>query len=208
MRDMRRAALAALLAIPLGVVLGAAGQEADAVVQQGRWVAALGVPWLAVCWGAGALSGRAVAGAVAGAITLTVATGTYYALHFHHFGGSLRGVFVVIGWGVASVAAGGAFGLAGGAWRSGGAAVRVGAVALLAGALAGEAVLLAGEWPERVEPLLGLELLAAAALPFLLVRPWRVLPLALVLSAAAAVLLGAAEHEVRETLRLAGWRGL
>jgi hypothetical protein len=219
---MRRALLAALAAVPVGIALGVAGQEADAVVRQGRWIAALGVPWLAVCWAAGAVAGRAAAGAVAGATALTVATGTYYALHFHHFGGSLRGVAVVIGWGAASVAAGGVFGAAGGAWRRSAAAagtaraaspraaaaVRVASVVLLAGALAGEAVLLAGEWPARVTPLLELELLAAAAIPFLLVRPWRALPLALVLTAGAALLLGAAEAEVRETMRLAGWTGL
>jgi hypothetical protein len=220
---MRRVALAALAAIPLGAALGTAGQEVDAVVPHARWIAALGVPWLAVCWAAGALAGRALAGAVAGAVALTVATLTYYALHFHHFGGSLSGVAIVVGWGGASVAAGGVFGAAGGAWRAAAApprpgasapsgapavAVRISAVALLAGALAGEAILLAGEWPQRVDPLLGLELLAAAALPFLLVRPWRVLPIALVLTAGAALILGAAEHEVRETLRLAGWKGL
>lgn len=207
---MRRALIAALAAIPLGIVLGIAGQEAEEVVPQARWIAALGVPWLAVCWAAGAVAGRAVAGAVAGALALTIATGTYYLLHFHQGGGTvtLRGVAVVVGWGTASVAAGGVFGAAGGAWRSGGAAMRVAAVVLLAGAMAGEAVLLAGEWPARTKPLLELELLAAAAVPFVLVRPWRALPLALVLTAAAALLLGAAEAEVRETMRYAGWRGL
>ena len=232
---MRRAVLAALAAVPAGVVVGAASQEADAVVRHGQWIAALGVPLLAVCWGIGAAAGRAGAGAVAGAVAMTVATATYYALHFHHFGGSLHGLPVVVGWSAASLAAGGAFGLAGGAWRAavsgargrsgapswsgaGGrsgargawraVAVRVGAVALLAGALAGEALLLAREWPERVGPLLYAELLAAAALPFVLVRPWRALPAALVLTALCALVLGAAEGEVRETMRQAGWRGL
>ncbi|HEX8086099.1 MAG TPA: DUF6518 family protein [Solirubrobacteraceae bacterium] len=206
---MRRVVLAALLAIPLGVLVGAASQEADAVVRHGKWIAALGVPLLAVCWGAGAVAGRAGAGAVAGAVTMTVATATYYALHFHHFGGSLRGAPIVVGWSAASLASGGVFGLAGGAWRAAARVpVRVAAVALLAGALAGEALLLAREWPERVGPLLYAELVAAAALPFLLVRPLRALPAALVLTAVAALVLGAAEHEVRETMRLAGWRGL
>ena len=206
---MRRAALAALAAVPLGVVLGVAGQEAEELVPPMRWAFALGVPWLAVCWAAGAVAGRAATGAVAGATALTIATGTYYALHYHHGGGgSLRGIAIVVGWGTASVAAGALFGAAGGAWRNGGAAVRVAAVVLLAGAMAGEAVLLAGEWPERTKPLLELELLAAAAVPVFLVRPWRALPLALVLTAAAALLLGAAEAEVRETMRYAGWRGL
>lgn len=205
---MRRAVLAALAAIPLGILLGFASQEADAVVRQGQWVAALGVPLLAMCWGAGAVAGRPGAGAIAGAVAMTVATGTYYVLHVHHFGARMGLLPVIVGWGAASLAAGGVFGLAGGAWRWSGVPARVLAVALLAGALAGEALLLVREWPERVGPLLYAELLAAAALPFALVRPWRALPAALLLTALAALVLGAAEAEVRETMRLAGWRGL
>jgi hypothetical protein len=217
---MRRALLAALAAIPLGALLGLANQEADAYVRHGKWVAALGVPLLAVCWASGALAGRAAAGAVAGAVTMTTATLSYYVLHVHHFGARLGLVPVIVGWGAASVVAGGVFGLAGGAWRrasrrpdrgaspSGAVRARLGAVALLAGALAGEALLLAREWPEKVGPLLYAELLAAAALPFLLVRPWRALPVALVLTAVAALVLGAAEGEMRETMRRAGWSGL
>jgi hypothetical protein len=216
---MRRVLVAALAAIPAGAVVGLVSQEADAVLPHGRWIAALGVPLLAACWAAGALAARWPAGAVAGAVTMTTATATYYVLHFHHFGAERRMVPIVVGWAAASVAAGGVFGAAGGAWRRAATpasalspraatAVRVASVVLLAGALAGEAVVLAGEWPARVNPLLELELLAAVALPFLLVRPWRALPVALVLTAGAALLLGAAEAEVRETMRLAGWTGL
>ena len=49
---MRRVLLAAVLALPLGVLLGAGSQAADVVVRHGRWIAALGVPLLAVCWAA------------------------------------------------------------------------------------------------------------------------------------------------------------
>jgi uncharacterized protein DUF6518 len=205
---MRRVVVAALAAIPLGVVLGLAGQEGEEVVQQLKWVFALGTPWLVVCWAAGAMAGTRLAGAVAGSVALTVATGTYYGLMIGHGHRSLAGAFIVIGWGAASVAAGGLFGFAGGAWRGGSAPARVAAVVLLAGAMAGEAVLLAGEWPQRVTPLLEAELAAAAATPFLLVRPWRALPLALVLIAAAALLLAATEDQVRQTMRYAGWSGL
>jgi hypothetical protein len=205
---MRRAAIAALLALPPGALLGLVSQEADALLPHGRWIAALGVPLLAVCWAAGALAREPLAAAVAGAVTMTAATGVYYVLHFHHFGAQLRMIPVVAGWGAASLACGAIFGAGGAAWRSADVRARVAGVALLAGALAGEALVLAREWPERVSPLLEAELLAAAALPFLLVRPWRALPVALVLTAAAALVLGAAEHEVRETMRHAGWRGL
>lgn len=205
---MRRTVVAGLAAVPLGLLLGFAGQEAEEVVPPLRWVFALGVPWLAVCWAAGAFAGRAVAGAVAGAVALTTATGTYYLLHVSQGNWRLGLVAVVVGWGAASVAAGAVFGAAGGAWRTGGATLRVAAVVLLAGTMAGEAILLAGEWPQQVTPLLELELLAAAVTPFVLVRPWRALPVALALTAGAALVLGAAEHEVRETMRLAGWTGL
>ena len=206
---MRRTLLAALAAIPVGVLLGTAGQEAEHYVRELRWVAGLGVPWLAVSWAVGALAGRSVAGAVAGAVSLTVATLTYYVL-FIRGSATLAILPVAIGWSLASVAAGGLFGLAGGAWRSASVtAVRVGAVALLAGALAGEALLLASEWPGPVaRTLLVAELAAAAALPFLLVRPVRALPAALAVTAVAALVLGVAEHEVRESMRAAGWKGL
>jgi hypothetical protein len=58
---MRRALIAAIAAIPAGTLLGLASQEADAVVRHGQWVAALGVPLLAVCWAAGALAARPAA---------------------------------------------------------------------------------------------------------------------------------------------------
>jgi Family of unknown function (DUF6518) len=205
---MRRALVAALAAIPVGVLLGIAGQEADEVVAPLRWVFALGVPWLAVCWVVGAFAARPLAGALAGATALTTATGTYYLLHAAQGRTALAGVLIVAGWGAASVGAGALFGAAGAAWRSAGAGWRAASVALLAGAMAGEALLLAGEWPQKVSPLLGAELFAAAVAPFLLVRPWRALPVAIVLTVAAALVLGAAEAEVRETMRYAGWNGL
>src|SRR5687768_643754 len=151
---MRRVILAALAAVPLGGLLGLASQEADAVLPHGRWIAALGVPLLAVCWAAGTVARRPVAAAVAGAVSMTVATGTYYVLHFHHFGPSMRMVPIIVGWSAASLASGAVFGLGGAAWRGPDVRARVAGVALLSGALAGEALLLAREWPERVSPLL------------------------------------------------------
>ena len=120
----------------------------------------------------------------------------------------MRMIPIIVGWSAASLASGAVFGLGGAAWRGSDVRARVAGVALLSGALAGEALLLAREWPERVSPLLTAELVAAAALPFLLIRPVKWLPVALVATAVAAVVLGAAEQEVRETLRHAGWRGL
>ena len=207
---MRRAVIAGVGAIALGVLLGAVAQVGDHLVPPPLpWVFALGVPWLAVAWAAGALSGRRIEGAVVGAIVLGVATGVYYVLHVSQWGASLRLAHVIVGWGAASLGAGAVFGLAGATWRRGRVAVRACAVALLAGAMAGEALLLSHEWPAHVAgTVLFAELLAAAAVPLLLVRPWRAVPAALALTAAAALVLGAAEAEVRETLRLAGWRGL
>ena len=206
---MRRAVIAALGSIALGVLLGAAAQVGDLLVPPPLpWAFALGVPWLAVAWAAGALSGRRAEGALVGAIALTVATGTYYVLHLSQWDESLGFAAVIVGWAAASLAAGAVFGFAGAAWRDGGPTVRVCAVALLAGAMAGEAILLSHEWPAQVAgTVLLAELIVAAATPFALVRPWRAVPVALALTVVAALVLGATEAEVRETLRVAGWRG-
>jgi hypothetical protein len=202
---MRRALLAGILAVPLGLALGVGGQLAGAAHPGLGWVAALGVPWLAVGFLAGALARDRAAGAVAGAVTLVVATGAYYALHVAA-SRTLSAAPVALAWMPACVAAGGAFGAAGAAWRRGGRRARPAAAAVLAGALVGEAVLLWGEWPDHVvRVVLAAELAAGAALPFLLAR--RALPAALALTAVAAVVLGAAEGEVRDTLRAAGWAG-
>ena len=203
---MRRVLLAGLLAVPLGVALGASGQLADHVHPGLGWVAALGVPWLAVGFLAGAVARERAAGFVAGAVVLSAATLAYYAFSVEGHR-SLAPVPIALAWLPACVAAGGGFGLAGAAWRGGGHRTRAVAVAVLAGALIGEAVLLSAEWPARVVAVvLTAELAAGAALPFLLAR--RALPGALLLTAVAAVVLGAAESEVRDTLRGAGWRGL
>ncbi len=82
-------------------------------------------------------------------------------------------------------------------------------VALLAGAFAGEALVLATEWPRHVAgTVLVAELAVAALLPFLLTRPLRAIPLVLVLTAAATIVMGAATDEIRDAARAAGWRGL
>jgi hypothetical protein len=207
---MRRAGLAAAGAIALGLVLGAFAQVGDHLVPPRMvWLFALGVPWLAVAWAAGAISGRLLEGALVGAAVLTIATGAYYVLHVSQWGASMRLAHVIVGWGAASLAAGALFGLAGAWWRSGGVTARICGVAVLAGAMAGEALLLSHEWPARVTgTVLFAEMAAAAITPFVLVRPWRAVPIALALTAVAAVVLGTAEAEVRETLRHAGWRGL
>ena len=89
--------------------------------------------------------------------------------------------------------AGGAFALAGATWRA------------TRSALA--AVLLVHEWPGRAaQTILAAELTAGLALPLLITRRGAALT-AFALTAVAALVLGAAEAEVRETLRHAGWRG-
>jgi hypothetical protein len=203
---MPRALAACALAVPLGLVLGAGGQTVDLLHPGLRWAAALGVPWLAVAFAAGALARERAAAVAAGAVVLVVATGTYYVLHLVAWRNP--GVaWVALAWVPACVAAGGLFALAGAVWRDGGPAGRAAGAAVLAGALVGESLLLSAEWPGRAAHLvLTAELLAGATLPLLLAR--RVLPAALVLTAVAALILGTAEGEVRETLRGVGWRGL
>jgi len=207
---MRRALLAALAAVPLGVALGSAGQLIDRVHDGLMWAGALGVPWLVVAFAAGAVARERAAGVVAGAVTIVVGTGTYYALHVAA-SMQLRVAPVVIatGWALAGIACGGVFGWAGAEWRRrrGEGLAAAAAAAAIGGALVGEALLLSREWSGRAaEAVLAAELVAGALLPLLLVRR-RFVVAAVALTAVFAVAMGLAEAEVRAALRDIGWRG-
>jgi uncharacterized protein DUF6518 len=111
-------------------------------------------------------------------------------------------------WAAVALAAGAAFGLGGALYARGRLVLRTVALALVSGTLAGEALLLATEWTGRASRVaLAAELAVAAAV--LVVGARRTAPLAAVFLA-GAVALGVAgvEDAVRDTLRLAGWRGL
>src|SRR5437870_2904958 len=89
-----------------------------------------------------------------------------------------------------------------------GVAGRIAVHALVAGTLAGEALLLATEWSTRAaRAALAAEVAAAVAVLALGAR--RTVPLAAVaLTALVALGVAGAEDTVRDTLRVAGWRGL
>ena len=203
-RSVRRVLLTGLAAVPAGLALGVVTQGVDHVDVRLRWVGALGVPWLALAFGLGALARARTAGAVSGAVALVVATGAWYALHAASMG-SIRVAPVALAWATAGVASGAVFGFLGAHWRAG----HVAPVALMAGAFAGEALVLATEWPRHVAvTVLAAEIAIAAMLPFLLTRPARAIPLVLALTAVATIVMGTAAEEVRAMARAVGWRGL
>ena len=201
---MRRVALSALAAIPAGLALGVVTQGVDHIDARLRWVGGLGVPWLLLAFAIGALARARVAGAVAGAVALVVATGAWYSLHVA-VTMSLDVVPVAVTWSAFALVSGAVFGFAGAHWRAGHAAP----VALMAGAFAGEALVLATEWPRYVAvTVLAAELAVAAVLPFLLTRPARAIPVVIALTAVATIVMGTAAEEVRAMARAAGWNGL
>src|SRR3954451_15643354 len=203
----------ALLALVAAAALGVAGRMAihagsvlphgDALGAAGEGFVALGAPWLAVAWAVGAACERRTAGALAGGLTLGLATVAWYS--FSVAAGGVATVYyawpVAPAWALVALAAGGAVGLAGYAWRG----RRRTAIALPAGALAGEALLLAGEWSGRAaQAVLALELgLALAVAGVAARRGPAVVPLAV----AGAVAMALGEGAVRDALRLAGWEG-
>ena len=205
---MVRVLVAAVLAVPLGVALGGTAQLVDRAHPGLAWLGALGVPWLVVAFAAGALARDRLAAATAGAVALVAGTGTWYALYAT--GPSTLSVPVMaIAWAPAATLAGAAFGTVGAEWRRrrGEGLAGAAAAAALSGALIGEAFLLAPEWPGRAaHAILAAELAAGLVLPLALVRR-RVLVPALGLTLVAAVVMGAAEAEVRDALRQVGWRG-
>jgi hypothetical protein len=215
---MARLALAIAASIPAGIALGVAGQGIDHVDARLRWVAALGVPWLLVAFALGALTHRvagghvppraALAGAAAsGALALAVATGAWYALVVLSTGHALYPAYMTVAWLPAAVACGALFALAGAGWASGGRIRRPLGAAVAAGALVGEVLALDGEWSTRAaHAVLAAELAAGLLLPFVLAR--RAATAAFALTVVVALAMGAAETEVRDTLRAAGWRGL
>jgi hypothetical protein len=218
-----RIAVVALAALVAALVLGVAarlaagagliafaGPVAEPAGQLGRWVIALGAPWLAVAWALGALARRPALGAVAGAVALTGGTGAWYVLSVST-GASLHYALpVAVGWSAASVASGLAFGAAGALWRTG-ATVRTRALglAVLAGCLIGEVALLVTVWNGRAaRAVLAVELAVGVASPFVLARRrGRELPLALAMTVVVALLAAGAESAVRDALANVGWRG-
>jgi hypothetical protein len=210
---------ALLLALGAALFLGVAGRIAvhagarlphggDELAALGRAAVALGAPWLAVAWAVGTLAGSPGRAALSGGAGLALGTFCWYGLSTVTGGPAEDYARVAAVWAVVALAAGGAFGWAGAVYARGGQQARTAALALVAGTLAGEALLLFGEWTGRAgRAALAVELAAAVAVLALGAR--RTAPvLALLLAALVAVGVAGAEDAVRDTLRLAGWRGL
>jgi hypothetical protein len=219
LRERTRPPSAALLALAAALGLGVAGRVAvhagghlphggAELAALGRAAVALGAPWLAVAWAVGTLAGSPVRAALAGGAGLALGTFAWYALSTAQGGPAEDYARVAAAWAVVALAAGAAFGLAGAAYARGGRALRTAALALVAGTLAGEALLLATEWSSRAgRAALAAEVAVAGAVLALGAR--RTAPVAAVaITALVALGVAGAEDTVRDTLRLAGWRGL
>jgi uncharacterized protein DUF6518 len=218
-RSPDRRPSAAVLALGAALGLGVAGRVAvhagaqvphggDELAALGRAAVALGAPWLAVAWAVGALVARPARAALSGGAGLALGTFAWYALSALAGGPAEDYARVAPAWAAVALAAGAAFGLGGALYARGRLVLRTVALALVSGTLAGEALLLATEWTGRASRVaLAAELAVAAAV--LVVGARRTAPLAAVFLA-GAVALGVAgvEDAVRDTLRLAGWRGL
>lgn len=202
--------VAALAAMALGLLLGLGAQVAGDLRPGLGWLGALGGPWLATAFAAGALTTQARTAAVAGALALGTGTAVYYAAMVGTAGPGALGYAVVVGtaWGLVALAVGATFGAAGGLWRAHDDLRSAGSAALLAGALVGEAVILATVWDARPALLvIGAQLGAGLTLPLVLLRPASLRLLALALALGLAVVCGAAEAELRDALRAVGWAG-
>jgi hypothetical protein len=207
------------VALGVALALGVAGRVAvragahlphggDELAALGRAAVALGAPWLAVAWAVGTFAGSPARAALSGGAGLALGTFCWYALSTVEGGAPESYARVAAAWAVVALFAGAAFGLAGCAYARGGPRLRAVALALVAGTLAGEALLLFGEWTGRAgRAALAVELVAAAAVLALGMRRTAWLA-GLVLVGVVAVVVAGAEDAVRDTLRLAGWRGL
>ena len=201
---MRAAALVLLAAGALGAVAQLGG---GLPFVPGR-ATALGAPWLVAAFAAGALLRRPWRAAAGGAMLLAAGTIAYYLVRIGttHGDPSRQFAEVAVAWAAAALAVGALMGVLGALWRAGRAGPFTAAVP--AAALAGEAVALAAVWRGPVPAALLLAELALAGL-VLAACAHRRAPLLPAVAFAAVLTLAFAlgETEVREAMRVVGWRG-
>ena len=201
-----------VLAIVAGAAFGAAVQAGNDVPDVPRWLWHLGVPWLGVAFGLGALERAPRRGALIGAVAMVAATVAYYvadAVLAHHGLLTPNGRVMVLAWGAVGALAGAAFGAAGAVARAATGGRRAAALALLGGALAGEAALLlllkpAGPASRAV---FAAELVVGLALPVALLGDRARAALAVGLTCVAMTGSVVAVSGVRHALHQAGWKG-
>jgi hypothetical protein len=199
---VRAAALVLLAAGALGAVAQLGG---GLPFVPGR-ATALGAPWLVAAFAAGALLQRPWRAAAGGAVLLAAGTIAYYVVRIGTADGDPRLAEVAVAWAAAALAIGALLGVLGALWRMGRAGPFTAAVP--AAALAGEAVALAAVWRGPVAAALLLAELALAGLALAACARRRA-PLLPAVAFAAVLTLAFAlgETEVREAMRVVGWRG-
>lgn len=197
-------------AVLIGVALGAAGRATKYSPDAIRWTLTLGVPWLVIAFGAGALTRSRNAGAVHGALVMVVSVAVYYYLGavVERRYGPFYSAAMAIGWGSLGAAAGALFGAAGAAWRAGPGWARVGAVALVCGALAGEGIVyLREDYGPVAEAVMSAELVAAGTLALLLSRGRGQAAVTLATTVVVAMVAMVIETAVRVAMGAGGWGG-
>ena len=218
-RDTARRPSAALLALGAALALGVAGRVAvhagahlprggDELAALGRAAVALGGPWLAVAWAVGAVVGRPVRAAVTGGAGLALGTFAWYAASAVAGGPAEDYARVAPAWAAVALAGRGVAPRRGRVrpGRPGDAHGRARARVRDARGR-GAAAVLGVDGPRVARAALAAELAVAGAVLVLGAR--RTAPLAaLVLAGVVAVGVAGVEDAVRDTLRLAGWRGL
>lgn len=192
-----------------GIALGAAARIGVHVGTPAGWLLRLGVPWLLVPFAVGATLRAPAKGASAGAVAMLAAVATYYTLKVgvEHRASTAYGLQMTALWGGIGVLAGLGFGIVGALARDRRSLVRAAATALMSGALAGEAVLMLDQVPSvpAAQAACVLEFGLAALVVLLSARRTRLIPVALVLSAAIAVTAVGAVSEVRAIAFSSGW---
>jgi len=198
---------AALVLLAAGV-LGAVAQLGGALPLVPGRATALGAPWLVAAFAAGALLRRPWRAGAGGAILLAAGTIAYYVVRVGTTGGepSRRLAEIAVAWAAAALAVGTLMGVLGAWWRAGRAGPLTAAVP--AAALAGEAFALAAVWRGPVSAALLLAELALAGLALAACAHRRapLLP-AMAFAAVLALAFALGETEVREAMRVVGWRG-
>jgi len=194
-----------LLALGGGLALGIVSRLGDGLPPALAWLVNIGGPWLALAFALGALAGAPRRGLVYGIVTLVSAVAGYYGwMHVVEGQANLAYlVHIAAFWLAVALVGGAVFGLAGAAWRGGRWWPRVIAAALLSATLAGESVdLLARPYDAAQKAVIGIELLAALLLPWLLLRERRATLMAALLTGGGAVLALGALVALRMLLRL------
>ena len=174
-----------------------------------RWFTALGAPWLLVAFAAGALVRDRRTALVAGSLTILAGVGAYYVSMLTLTEGAFRyAAKVGLAWGFVGIFAGALLAWAGALWRSGRGAAAATAAAVPCAVLAGEVLALRDEWwSPGARAVLLAEMAGAALLLAVLAPRDRRVVLTCAVAIGLAVMCGAVEGDVRETLRAAGWAG-